>query len=118
MLIQHCSWMLAWRRTSGSEAYRCTMQKGARNLAATPLCHQQANITRCAQGWHALYICYNRYSEGAEQFRRDVAVNPNDTEEAIWACMCEAQTLGLEEARKRLLRVGRDPRPYMRQAYG
>jgi lipoprotein NlpI len=30
-----------------------------------------------------------RYQEGADQFRRDVAVNPNDTEEAIWAFLCE-----------------------------
>ena len=25
-----------------------------------------------------------RYQEGAKQFRDDVAVNPNDTEESIW----------------------------------
>jgi hypothetical protein len=58
-----------------------------------------------------------RFAEGGEQFRRDVAVNPNDTEEAVWAFLCEARTLGFEQARARLLKVGRDSRPYMRTAY-
>jgi hypothetical protein len=58
-----------------------------------------------------------RFAEGAEQFRRDVAANPNDTEEAVWAFLCEARTLGFEQARARLLKVGRDSRPYMRTAY-
>ncbi|KAG5190158.1 binding protein [Tribonema minus] len=59
----------------------------------------------------------DRFAEGAAQFRLDVSVNPNDTEEAIWAFACEARTLGFQEARKRLLKVGQDTRPYMRTAY-
>ncbi|XP_010914499.1 uncharacterized protein [Elaeis guineensis] len=59
----------------------------------------------------------NRFKEGAEQFRLDVAANPNDTEESIWCFLCEAQLCGVEEARKRFLEVGQDPRPVMRQAY-
>eukprot|EP00887_Chlorella_sp_A99_P002746 scaffold6.g2746.t1 len=39
-----------------------------------------------------------QYEEGAQQFRDDVAVNPNDTEESIWAFLCEAQLLGAEAA--------------------
>ncbi|KAG0590177.1 hypothetical protein KC19_1G078600 [Ceratodon purpureus] len=59
----------------------------------------------------------NRFEEGAKQFRDDVAVNPNDTEESIWCFLCEAQLHGSEEARKRFLEVGRDSRPVMRAAY-
>ncbi|KAM3287303.1 putative protein isoform X2 [Capsicum chacoense] len=59
----------------------------------------------------------DRYEEGAEQFRLDVAQNPNDTEESIWCFLCEAQLYGVYEARKRYLEVGRDPRPVMRDAY-
>ncbi|KAJ4835369.1 hypothetical protein Tsubulata_021302 [Turnera subulata] len=59
----------------------------------------------------------DRFEEGAEQFRIDVAMNPNDTEESIWCFLCEAQLYGAEEARKRFLEVGRDPRPVMREAY-
>uniref|UniRef100_A0A7S1JEY7 Uncharacterized protein n=1 Tax=Eutreptiella gymnastica TaxID=73025 RepID=A0A7S1JEY7_9EUGL len=57
--------------------------------------------------------------EGSRQFRRDVAVNPNDTEEAIWAFLCEARdpSIGFEKARTNMLQVGRDSRPYMRAAY-
>lgn len=53
------------------------------------------------------------------KFRDDVAVNPNDTEESIWAFMCEARLLpgGAADARARMLVVGRDSRPYMRAAY-
>ena len=56
----------------------------------------------------------DKFEEGAVQFRRDVAANPNDTEEAIWTFLCEAQTKGFEEARKQMLRVGKDSRPIMR----
>lgn len=59
----------------------------------------------------------NRFEEGAEQFRMDVAANPNDTEESIWCFLCESQLYGPEEARKRFLEVARDPRPVMREAY-
>ncbi|KAH7655070.1 TPR-like protein [Dioscorea alata] len=59
----------------------------------------------------------NRFEEGAEQFRLDVAQNPNDTEESIWCFLCEAQLYGVEEARKRFLEVGQDSRPVMREGY-
>jgi lipoprotein NlpI len=60
-----------------------------------------------------------RLREGSEQFRKDVAVNPNDTEEAVWAFLCEARDpgIGFEKARDNLLKVGKDPRGYMREAY-
>ncbi|KAK2403167.1 Tetratricopeptide repeat (TPR) superfamily protein [Trifolium repens] len=44
----------------------------------------------------------DRFEEGAEQFRIDVAQNPNDTEESI--------SYGA-------IYVGRDPRPVMRETY-
>ncbi|KAL9265952.1 hypothetical protein AKJ16_DCAP09091 [Drosera capensis] len=47
----------------------------------------------------------NRFEEGAEQFRLDVAQNPNDTEEAIWCFLCEAPLYGVDEARKRFLKA-------------
>lgn len=59
----------------------------------------------------------DRFEEGAEQFRIDVAQNPNDTEESIWCFLCEAQLYGVDEARNRYLEVGRDPRPVMRETY-
>ena len=49
------------------------------------------------------YLFKQRFEEGAEQFRIDVAANPNDTEESIWCFLCEAQLYGIEEARKRFL---------------
>ncbi|CAA7388892.1 unnamed protein product [Spirodela intermedia] len=58
-----------------------------------------------------------RFEEGAEQFRIDVAANPNDTEESIWCFLCEAQIYGVEQAKRRFLEVGRDSRPFMREAY-
>ncbi|CAL8468507.1 g8047 [Coccomyxa elongata] len=58
-----------------------------------------------------------QYEEASRQFRDDVAVNPNDTEEAIWAFLAEAQLIGHEKARQDILKVGEDPRPVMRAAY-
>lgn len=57
------------------------------------------------------------YEKAAQQFRNDVAVNPNDTEEAIWAYLSECQTLGVDTARQQLLKVGRDQRPVLRGVY-
>lgn len=48
-----------------------------------------------------------RFEEGAEQFRIDVAQNPNDTEESIWCFLCEAQLYGADEARRRFLEVSK-----------
>lgn len=62
----------------------------------------------------ALYYA-DRFTEGAEQFAADVAVNPNDTEEQIWHLLCLAQTKGgLAAARPLKLSVGTDRRPVMR----
>ena len=58
-----------------------------------------------------------RYEDGAAQFRKDVAVNPNDTEEAIWAFLCDARDPKIGFSRAHLTRVGPDPRRYMRAAY-
>lgn len=41
------------------------------------------------QGLSLYYL--ERYADGAVQFRKDVAVNPNDTEESIWAFLCGAR---------------------------
>ncbi|CAH2054978.1 unnamed protein product [Thlaspi arvense] len=59
----------------------------------------------------------DRFEAGAEQFRLDVAQNPNDTEESIWCFLCEARLHGIDVARKQFLEVGRDSRPVMREAY-
>jgi hypothetical protein len=57
------------------------------------------------------------YAEGARQFRLDVSVNPNDTEESIWAMLCESKLSSFEVAQSNMLVVGRDSRSVMRAAY-
>lgn len=56
----------------------------------------------------------DKFKEGAEQFKSDVAVNPNDTEESIWYFLCLARLEGFEAAKADLLKVGEDRRPVMR----
>ncbi|CAK8996853.1 unnamed protein product [Durusdinium trenchii] len=58
-----------------------------------------------------------RFEEGTQQFRKDVEVNPNDTEESLWAFLCEARMVGFEQARKQMMTVGFDPRPVMGSVY-
>jgi len=62
----------------------------------------------------------NKFEEGAKQFKLDVSVNPNDTEEAIWCMLCEArmESIGFQKAREQYLKVGEDSRKVMRVAYG
>jgi lipoprotein NlpI len=47
----------------------------------------------------------NEFKLAAAQFRRDVGGNPNDTEEAIWAFLAEAQLDGPAIARQKFLEV-------------
>ena len=47
----------------------------------------------------------NDFAGSATQFRDDVAANPNDTEEAIWAFIAEAQLLGADRARRQFQQV-------------
>jgi tetratricopeptide (TPR) repeat protein len=59
------------------------------------------------------------YDEAAKQFRKDVDVNPNDTEESVWCFASEAMdpNKGLEYARKNQLVTGRDSRRVMASVY-
>jgi len=59
----------------------------------------------------------DRFEEGAAQFRKDVELNPDDTEEAIWATACDARRVGLAEARQSMAAIGDDPRPRLREAH-
>ena len=67
----------------------------------------------------ALYYV-GRYREASEQFRNDVLVNPNDTEEAIWAMLAEARFARCNtfaRARRDLIVVGEDARSVLRVTY-
>lgn len=61
----------------------------------------------------------DRFEDGAKQFREDVEVNPNDTEEAIWAFLCESQlpSIGFDGAQKHILPIPNERRPVMKVAY-
>eukprot|EP00983_Pelagomonas_calceolata_P010766 347886-Pelagomonas_calceolata.AAC.1 len=52
----------------------------------------------------ALYF-QSRFPEAADQFRSDVAVNPRNTEEAIWAFISEARMDGPSQARANFVQV-------------
>ena len=49
----------------------------------------------------------DKFKEGAEQFKSDVAVNPNDAE-SIWYFLCLARLEGFRAAKADLLKVGED----------
>ena len=57
----------------------------------------------------------NQFAEAALQFRRDVHLNPNDAEEALWCVAAEARTIGLQAARSQMLVVGVDTRPHVQR---
>ena len=67
-----------------------------------------------------------RQGEAAMQFEIDVAVNPNDTEEAIWRWLAQVRrsrrvdalspAAAVARARADMLKVGADARPVMRAA--
>ena len=55
------------------------------------------------------------FDGAARQFREDVAMNPNDTEESVWCFASEARDpgKGVAYAREHMLKTGRDARPVM-----
>lgn len=67
----------------------------------------------------------NEYDSCADQFRKDVVVNKDDTEEAVWNVACQTQKnyengkgdKSLELARKTMLPVGNDRRSVMNIVY-
>ena len=63
-------------------------------------------LPRVIYNWNSiLALTEQAFEAGAAQFRGDVAVNPNDTEEAIWAFLCEARLHGADDARRQFLQV-------------
>ncbi|XP_062002311.1 uncharacterized protein LOC133720157 isoform X1 [Rosa rugosa] len=64
-------------------------------------------LDQCSKllGYSLQLLHRKRFEEGAEQFRIDVAHNPNDTEESNWCFLCEAQLYGIKEARERFLEI-------------
>jgi len=62
-----------------------------------------------------------KYEACSEQFKSDVSVNPRDTEEVVWALLCDVAGSNhgdLDTARKKMLLLQQpDPRPIMSLVY-
>ncbi|KAM3405655.1 hypothetical protein ACQJBY_008266 [Aegilops geniculata] len=85
------------------------------SIARSSWIRGRKHISGRQRGLSLYYL--DRFEDAAEQFRLDVAANPNDTEESIWRFLYEAQLYGVDGARNRFLEVGLDRRPVMREAY-
>ena len=61
----------------------------------------------------------DRFTDAAAQFARDVALNPRDTEEAVWALLSMARAEGgsWKGAQKDIIRIEGETRPYMKLVY-
>lgn len=55
-----------------------------------------------------------KYEDASIQFERDVKVNPNDVEEALWKFLSDVKLQGVAQARGNFLKVGGDARPVMK----
>jgi lipoprotein NlpI len=63
------------------------------------------------------YYYAGRFEDGAKQFETDLTVNGHDVEETVWRYLCQAQTQGVDAARRALLPVWDDSRPVMGWVY-
>ena len=60
----------------------------------------------------------DRFADASEQFVRDVALNPRDTEEAVWALLSQARAEGSwDKAQKNVIDIRGERRPYMLLVY-
>jgi lipoprotein NlpI len=64
----------------------------------------------------ALYYA-GRFEEGKKQFEGYEQVDTNDVENAVWHFLCNARSNGVEQARKQLLKIGKDRRVPMTEVY-
>jgi lipoprotein NlpI len=63
------------------------------------------------------YYYAGRFEDGRKQFESHQTVNDNDVENAVWHFLCTARSLGLDEARARLIKIRDDSRVPMMQVY-
>jgi tetratricopeptide (TPR) repeat protein len=63
------------------------------------------------------YYYAGRFEDGAKQFETDLTVNGHDVEETVWRYLCQAQTQGVDAARRALVPVRDDSRPVMSWVY-
>jgi lipoprotein NlpI len=64
----------------------------------------------------ALYYL-GKYDEGARQFNAYEKVSTDDVENAVWHFLCVARKDGVEKAREKMLKVGKDTRVPMTEIY-
>src|SRR5262245_23052531 len=63
------------------------------------------------------YYYAGKFAEGAKQFEGYEQVDANDVENAVWRYLCMAKKDGVEKARKEILKIGNDRRPWAMQVY-
>jgi lipoprotein NlpI len=69
--------------------------------------------------WQRGITCYyaGRYKDGYKQFEAYEKVDTNDVENAVWHYLCLAKDAGVDVARKKLLKIGKDQRVPMMDVY-
>jgi len=63
------------------------------------------------------YYYAGEYDNGTKQFEGYQDFDSNDVENAVWRFMCMTRKIGIEKARKEILKIGDDRRVPMRQIY-
>jgi lipoprotein NlpI len=69
--------------------------------------------------WRRGITCYyaGAFDEGRKQFEGYEKVDTNDVENAVWHFLCVARAEGVEKARAKLLKIGKDGRVPMMDVY-
>jgi lipoprotein NlpI len=69
--------------------------------------------------WRYGITCYyaGKYDDGRKQFDGDQEVFPNDVENAVWHFLCVAKLDGVDKARASFLKIGKDSRVPLMEAY-
>ncbi len=74
-----------------------------------------AKISHWQRGISYYYAA--QYDHGRKQFEGYQDFDSNDVENAVWRFMCMVRSVGIEKARKDMLKIGADKRVPMRQVY-
>ena len=75
----------------------------------------EAKISHWQRGISYYYAA--RHDDGRKQFAGYQDFDSNDVENAVWRFMCMVRSVGIEKARKDMLKIGNDRRVPMRQVY-
>jgi lipoprotein NlpI len=98
----------AWQRRGEEHFKRAEIDQSLNDFDKFLELRPEARPGHWQRGISLFYA--RKFKEGAEQFKAGDKIFANDVENAVWHYLCNVHVLGVEQARRSLLTIGKDRR--------